>query len=402
MIRRTLAAAFLWLSMTTVALAEPVSGDWKQVLLEAEGQTVYWNAWAGDQRTNEFIDWARSEVKVKFGVNVVHVKISDTSEAVTRVIAEKIAGNDDDGAVDLIWINGENFATMKQNSLLYGPWAESLPNFHLTDPDNNPGIRADFTIPVEGYEAPWGKAQVVFYFDAAELSHPPLSMPELLAWSQAHPGRFTYPGPPDFLGSTFLKQALIELAPDRSKLYAPVVEAEFADVTKPLWAFLDELHPALWRSGRAFPTSGAELRQLMSDNEISIGFSFNPGEAASAVANGEFPDTVRSYVLQFGTIGNVSFLAIPYNSKSKAGAMVLTNFLLSPEAQSRQHNPLYLGMTTVLAVEKLEKSAKGLFDNIEQNSAALRPEDLGKALDEPHPSWMEKLEEEWQKRFSSK
>lgn len=402
MIKKIVAWTMLCMVAAPVALAESQIGSWDQVVAAAKGQTVYWNAWAGDSRTNDFIEWASAEVKSRFGVEVVHVKISDTSEAVTRVIAERSAGNDENGAVDLIWINGENFSTMKQNGLLFGPWAESLPNFPLTDPDNNPGVRADFTIPVEGFEAPWGKAQVVFYFDAADLSQPPLSMPELLAWAQAHPGRFTYPGPPDFLGSTFLKQALIELTPDRSKLYAPVNKADFAAATKPLWAFLDKLHPVLWRSGRAFPANGSELRQLMSDNELSIGFSFNPGEAASAVASGEFPGTVRSYILQSGTIGNVSFLGIPYNSKNKAGAMVLSNFLLSPEAQSRQHNPRYLGMTTVLAVEKLDAPSRALFDDIEHNSAALRPEELGRALSEPHPSWMEELEKEWQRRFIGK
>ncbi len=40
----------------------------------------------------------------------------------------------------------------------------------------------------------------------------------LLAWSKAHPGRFTYPKPPQFHGSSFLKQILLELTPDPAPL----------------------------------------------------------------------------------------------------------------------------------------------------------------------------------------
>ena len=60
-----------------------------------------------------------------------HVRLKDTAEAVTRVVAEKAAGRDRDGGVDLIWINGPNFLNMKQQGLLLGPVTQALPNFAL-------------------------------------------------------------------------------------------------------------------------------------------------------------------------------------------------------------------------------------------------------------------------------
>lgn len=380
--------------------AEPDPGNWSAVLEEARGQTVYWNAWAGEPRTNDYIAWAGQQVAERHGIKVIHVKLGDTAEAVSRVVAEKAAGTLAEGAVDLIWINGENFASMKHNNLLFGPWAEALPNFPLTDPDNNPGVRADFTVPVEGFEAPWGKAQIVFYHDRAFVSDPPNTLEGLLAWAEANPGRFTYPLPPNFLGSTFLKQALLKLVPDTAPLYKPVEEADFEAVSAPLWSYLDKLHPFLWRQGRAFPANSTEMRRLLADSEIAISLSFNPAEASSAIANGEFPNTVRSFVLDGGTIGNVSFLAIPFNASHKAGAMVLANFLLSPEAQARKQDPAIWGAETVLVMDRLTAGDRALFDGLELGEASLRPDELGVIIPEPHPSWMGRLEGEWQRRYT--
>jgi ABC-type uncharacterized transport system YnjBCD substrate-binding protein len=47
---------------------------------------------------------------------------------VNKVLGEKEAGRDADGSVDLVWVNGENFRTMRQGDLLYGSWAQFLPN----------------------------------------------------------------------------------------------------------------------------------------------------------------------------------------------------------------------------------------------------------------------------------
>ena len=142
---------------------------------------------------------------------------------------------------------------MKRNGLLFGPWAESLPHFPLTDPDNEPAVREDFTVPVEGYEAPWSRAQVVFYHDSADVADPPTTMAGLLDWAKGHPGRFTYPLPPNFLGSTFLKQALIALSGNDPALYREAQASDVGRVAAPLWTYLDALHPFLWRAGKAFP-----------------------------------------------------------------------------------------------------------------------------------------------------
>ncbi|OSQ51083.1 ABC transporter substrate-binding protein [Marivita geojedonensis] len=392
--------AALFATMTAVAVqAEPDPTDWEAVTEEARGQTVYWNAWGGSDTINSFIGWIGDRVQDEYGVTLEHVKLSDTAEAVSRVLAEKTAGKDEGGAVDMIWINGENFAAMKRQDLLFGPWVESMPSWAKVDVAGKPAVISDFTVPTDGLEAPWGMAQVVFYYDAARLETPPTTMNALADYAASNPGRFTYPQPPNFLGSTFLKQALIEFVPDMSVLQAPEEEADYEAVTASFWTFLDDLTPTLWRQGRAYPQNESRQIQLMADGEIDLAISFNPNEASNAIANGQLQNSVRSYVMDAGSIGNASFVAIPYNASAKAGAMVVANFMMSPEAQAMMQDPEVWGLGTVLDIAKLSDDERAKFEALEMGVATLPPSELGATLPEPHPSWMVRLEEDWAERY---
>jgi putative thiamine transport system substrate-binding protein len=377
------------------------AGAWDDTLAKARGQTVYWNAWGGDEQINAYIAWVGAELQKRKGVEVIHVKLTDTGEAVARVLAEKAAGRCAGGAVDLIWINGENFAAMKAEDLLFGPFVEALPSFVNVDTEGKPTTLVDFTVPTDGLEAPWGMAQFVFVYDGVVVDSPPRSIPALLDWARAHPGRFAYPAPPDFIGSTFLKHVLIELTADPALLQRPVAEADFAAVTAPLWQWLEEIRPHLWRQGATFPTSGPALHQLLDDREVDFSMAFNPAEASAAIAAGRLPESVRTFILEAGTIGNTHFVAIPFNAAHQAGAMVLADFLMSPEAQAHKQDPRVWGDGTVLALGKLSPADRELFDALPRGVATLPPDELVPVRPEPHPSWMVEIEAEWLRRFSS-
>ncbi|PVB60230.1 ABC transporter substrate-binding protein [Labrenzia sp. 011] len=397
-----LLATFL-ASVAAVAQNNAPTAEWQATLDAARGQTVYFHAWGGEPRINAFIGWASREVERDYGVRVVHVKVSDTASVVSQVLTEKSVGKDSGGAVDLIWINGENFASMKENGLLAAPgWAQTLPNWQYVDVENMPTVAIDFTVPTDGQESPWGMAKLVFMHDSARLQTPPTTLEELLAFAQANPGRFTYPQPPNFHGTTFLKQILASTAPDPALLSRPVDETAFATVTAPLFAYLDALNPVLWHQGKAFPKDAAHMRRLLADGELDIAFSFNPGDAAAAIASGELPPTVRSFVPDGGTIGNTHFVAIPFNSSAQEGAQVFANFLLSPMAQSRKRDPEFWGDPTVLNVASLPESDRALFEAQNLGPAALSPQDLGPVLPEPHPSWVSALEDAWSARYGSR
>ncbi|AQQ03547.1 ABC transporter substrate-binding protein [Roseibium algicola] len=386
------------------ASAQEAANDpaWQAVLDEARGETVYFHAWGGEPRINAYIAWAAREVANEFDVRVLQVKVSDTASVVSQVLAEKSVGKVSGGAVDLVWINGENFAAMKEQGLLAAPgWAQTLPNWDYVDVENKPTVVQDFTVPTDGQESPWGMAKLVFMYDSARLDTPPATLDALLSYAKANPGRFAYPQPPNFYGTTFLKQVLVSTVPDKAALTKPVDEARFEEMTAPLFAYLDALNGSLWRQGRAFPKDAAHMRQLLADGELDIAFSFNPSDASSAIANGEQPPSVRTFVLDGGTIGNTHFVAIPFNSSSQAGAKVFANFLLSPAAQARKQDPGIWGDPTVLNVAGLPETEKVLFDTLDLGPATLTPEQLGPVLPEPHPSWVSALEEAWTTRYGA-
>ena len=373
---------------------------WADVERTGRGQSVAWNAWAGDDRTNAFIAWVVERMKMLHDVNVQHVRLRDTSETVARIVAEKAGGRVSNGSVDLVWINGPNFLAMKQQGLLFGPVLDALPHAGLIDRVGKPTTMTDFSVPVDGYEVPWRMSQLVFVYDTAKLADPPRSMAALLAWSALNPGRLTHPTVRNFLGATFLKQALLEFVPDPATLQDAASDANFGPTTERLWTWYAALLPTLWRGGRNFPESGPAQRTLMNDGEIDLMVSFNPAEAATDIANRSLPESVRAYVLTGGTIGNCSFNAIPFNAAHVPGALLTADFLLSPEAQARGMDGRMLGSPTVLALEKLSAADRQLFADLPRPLGTLDDAELGRPLLEPHPSWMTRITAEWERRVT--
>lgn len=394
---RTLLAAAMAVTLSSPALSVEPTSDWEAVLEEARGETVYFNAWGGSDRINSYLQWASESLESEYGVTLEHVKVGDIAEIVGQLEAAKSVGRNDDGNVDLMWVNGENFAAMKRNGLTWGEFANHLENTGLVK--DSPSIKNDFSIPVEGLESPWGGAQLVFIYDTEITEKPPESSSELLTYMKDG-GRFTYPAPPAFHGTTFVKQMLIEVTSAKDALAQPVDEATFDDVTAPLWAYLDELHPLLRGAGKSWPTNAETTRQMLDDGEVDMALSFNPNEATAAVRDGQLPESVRTYVFKNGTIGNTHFVTIPWNAKAKAGAMVVANFFLSPEAQSRKANPEFWGDPTVLNLDALADDDRKAFEQIDLGPWAL-PIGSGTVLPEPHASWAEALEKAWIERYGS-
>lgn len=378
------------------SIANDLNLPWDKQLKKAKGQTVYFNAWGGDDRINRYLLWAAKRIKKEYDVTLKHVKIGDIAEVVGQLEAAKTVGRNTDGNVDLMWINGENFAAMKRNHLIWAAFANVLPNQKFVKESQS--IAMDFSVPVDGLESPWGSAQLVFFNDAKRLPQPPKSTKALLAFVKAG-GRFAYPAPPSFHGTTVIKQFLYDLTEQRAALAQPVNSATFDAVTAPLWRFLDELHPALWGSGKSWPSSAEHTRQMLDDGELDIALSFNPNEASAAVKRGQLAETVRTFVFDSGTIGNTHFVTIPFNAKAKAGAMVVANFLISAEAQAHKASPDVWGDLTVLDMQKLSDADKKQFAAIELGPWGL-PTGSSKTLPEPHASWAGALEEAWLKRYS--
>ncbi|GAF56544.1 LOW QUALITY PROTEIN: ABC transporter, periplasmic substrate-binding protein YnjB [Psychrobacter sp. JCM 18901] len=394
-------------SPTTANINQDLS-PWQQIEAKGSNQDVYFYAWGGDPQINAYLQWVADQVDDKYNINLVHVKLSDTSEAVSRVLAEKSAHNDNQGSVDLVWINGANFATMSENSLLLKQWANKLPNFALTDPENNLTVNFDFGVPTNGMEAPWGQASLTFYYDSLSTSKPPTTLTELTTWTAQNPGRFSYPKPPDFLGMSFLKYVLVMLHERQdaqtgknisAQLNLPATEENTALVLDPLWAFLDGFHPTLWRNGEQFVQTGAQMRRLVDDTELSLAFTFSAPEVPAAVQRYDLPQSIRSYAMSDGSLSNTHFVAIPYNASHPQAAQLVANFLMSPEAQAKKTNPSVWGDKSVLVQSTLSPAQQALFKTKQPHPSALPFDSVKRTVSEPHPSWVEAIQQGWQARY---
>jgi len=376
--------------------------DWVSVLAAAKGQTVNWYIWGGSDSINAYVDnFYGKALKERYDITLNRVPLADTVDAVNQVLSEKQAGTDP-GSVDLIWINGENFFTLKQADMLYKDWAQKIPNAKLVDWEN-PAINLDFGNPVDNQESPWSSAQFQFIYDSARMSEDelPRSYADLKEWACANPGRFTYiaPGPGGFLGTRFAKGALYEVSGD-AKQWLSFDQALWDQHSPALWDYFNELKPCLWREGETYPKDESELVNLFANNEVDFSMTNDITGAGRWIADGRMPETARAFVFDNYMIGDFNYVAIPLNAPNKAAALVLANLLLEPEFQAAQilpENGFGLGyaidvtrVTDEAALSALETAASQLGD------AATPASDLAKSLvGDSAAEYQGLLEQDW-------
>ncbi|WP_061708860.1 ABC transporter substrate-binding protein [Pseudenterobacter timonensis] len=376
-----------------LAVPALAADTWQAVKKEAQGQTVWFNAWGGDEAVNRYLDWVSGEMKSHYAITLKIVHLADGADAVKRIQTEASAGRTRRGSVDLLWVNGENFRTLKEANLLQTGWAQSLPNWRYVD--RAKPVTEDFAIATDGAESPWGGAQLTFIARKESLPAPLRDANALLDYARQHPGKVTYPRPPDFTGTAFLEQLLLTLTDNPQALKSPPDSATFAQITAPLWRYLDTLHPWLWREGEDFPPSPARMDTLLASGSLNLSLTFNPAHARQKVASGELPADSYSFGFTDGMLGNVHFVAIPANSSASAGAKVVANFLLSPEAQIRKADPQIWGDPSVLSVASLPPHQAAALGK-------LTPGELPPVLPEPHAAWVNALEQEWLRRYGTR
>ncbi len=377
--------------------------DWDSVLEAARGQTVNWYVWGGSDSINAYVDnFYGTALKERYDITLNRVPLADTVDAVNQVLSEKQAGTDP-GSVDMIWINGENFFTLKQAEMLYPDWAQKIPNSALVNWDN-PAINLDFGNPVDDLESPWSSAQFQFIYDSARMNEDelPRSYAELAEWTCEHSGRFTYIDPNGsggFLGTRFVKGALYELS-GGAEQWQQVDKALWNEHFPTLWDYFNEIESCLWREGETYPQDESELVNLFANNEIDLSMTNDITGAGRWIADGRMPETARAFVFDNYMIGDFNYVAIPLNAPNKAAALVLANLLLEPEFQAAQilpENGFGLGyaidinrVTDETALAALEESASKLGD------AATPASDLAKSLvGDSASEYQNLIEQDW-------
>lgn len=400
--RFALPVAVLGLGMTACAAPDTPKGSttakksWAQITDGAKGQSVDLWMYGGDQQGNAYVDKVLAPAASKLGVTLRRVPVADTSDAMTRILAERQAGTKE-GTVDLVWVNGDNFATGKQAGAWSCGWSAQLPNMKYVAKDDAL-VTKDFGTDVAGCEAPWHKAQFTLVYDSARVAQPPTSMAGVLQWATAHPGRFTYPAPPDFTGSVFVRQAFYSASGGYAKIPSQFSQGAYDKLTPGLWKSLKEVAPSLWRGGRTYPRDAVALDKLYADGSVDMTMTYGPATLTKLVADGTFPATTRVLPLTEGTVGNSSFLAIPASAKDSDGAKIVANLALSPQQQAAKANPRTWGQFTVLDTGLLNETERALFDRLPA-SKVVPPYDVlsRNANPELASSWVPKLDDGWRK-----
>lgn len=327
-------------------MMEPPPGfeSWEDVVAAADGMTVNWYLWGGSDAINEFVDTTYGiPLMEEYNITLNRVPLADTADAVNQVLSEAEAGVEgDDGSIDLIWINGENFFTLKQADLLFGPWSETIPNSALVDWEN-PAVGFDFGREVNGYESPWSRAQLHFIYDTARMNEEelPRSYAELTEWIEANPGRFTYlaPGPGAFQGTRFVKQALFEVSGGQEQWVGDFNQELYDEWAPQVWDLLNSWESNLWRGGETYPTNVNEVHELFANGEIDFTITQAVAGAGPAIEAGQIPPTSRAFTFEDNMIGDYNYVAIPFNAPNKAAAMILANLILRPDRQAQQVVP---------------------------------------------------------------
>ena len=370
--------------------------SWSDIVEEARGQTLYFYGWGGSDAINRFLqEWVASRLQEDYEIDFEFVPVTDASVFVNAVAGEQAAGRDSDGSVDMMWINGENFRTMREADLLFGPFSDRLPHQQFVDSDSAV-IANDFGYPVNGYESPWGSAQFVMTYDQARTPEPPTRIGALLEWIRANPGRFAYPAPPDFTGSAFVRHVFYHVAGGYERLLGPFDQDLFNEIASETWALLNELEPYLWREGETYPENKARLEDLFANSEVDFDMNYNPAGSANLVAQGRYPESTRTFVFDEGTIANTHYVAISYNSSSKAAAMVAADFLLGPEAQLEKQRAEVWGDLTVLDVSSLTDEFRTAFESLPRPPSVLSPQTLGEyRMPELQADWLQAIEAGW-------
>lgn len=339
--------------------------SWEDVLSGAAGQKMNWWTYNDDAADgtpgvyNSWIDnWLIPRMADLYDITVVRHPLADTVDAVNRVINEYNMGmSTSNGSVDMIWINGENFATLKNLGYAYGPWANKVPNavnFNFSSSQ----IAYDFGLRTQGFEMPYNEAQFIFIYNNNTVRSSSINtISNLISWIKATPGKFTYAAPCsdatcsnyDYTGSAFIRHVFYYTASPYTQFLGDFNEGLYEGVAPSFFSLLRGLEPYLYVNqsyyglNHNYPAAHDDVEELFTRSLTDVTFSYDVGRVTNQIAIGTWPSSTQSLVLQSGTIGNTNFVLIPANAKNKLAAVVTGNFIASAQAMFSRAQPEVIG-----------------------------------------------------------
>ena len=403
-----------------VGLPGNVQISWEGVVSQAKGSTVNFFTCGGCPKYNNWIDkYLTPQLKALYDINLVRKPIVGPTSIALQLVEDQIAQKPgaSNVSVDLIWLNLENFARLRNppaggKSNAYGPWAMKIPS----------ASNFDFSSP-SGYEFPYDGAQCVFIYNGNQITSAAdlkliSTIDGLKTWITANKGKFTYAAPAtnaaggtgDYTGSAFIRHVFYTLAaPYTDFLSSSDTTALYNTRAPKFFQFLRDIEPFLYSAqsdstfvGRFknYPTNNTMVDTLFARQSVYLTISYTPSYAADMVAKKAWDAALvnpQAYVLTSGTLANTNFVAIPANSKNKLGAVVAANFLGSPQAN--YYRALNLGALPVYDLQAEAFTTGGwqvAFDTIDRSPRTPSAQQLAAGkLAELSPAYITRLQRDW-------
>lgn len=202
----------------------------------------------------------------------------------------------------------------------------NVPNLSMINP----------AAPEDPIRLPYRGSQVLIAYDSAKVATAPKTFADIVAFAKANPGRFTY-GRPDKggSGSNFVIRAIHEgNGRDPGAFTKDNFEPALAEtMLQKGWDILKDLHPFTFGEG-TYPAGNTPALQLLAQGAVDMIPAWSD-QALQAIGQGVLPETVKVVQLQdLALCGGFAYSAIPTNATDLQGALLLANFMLTPEMQT--------------------------------------------------------------------
>ncbi|MEO7587408.1 MAG: extracellular solute-binding protein [Arachnia sp.] len=310
-------------------------------------------------------------VKVDFDLHGTH-----DQQTVAKLTAATV--QDKDPGMDLI--DGGFVAQLSASGLLADATKTQLANLK-----DVPQSILDTATP---NAIPYRASSVLLAYNGKEVTEPPKTLDELLAWIKANPGKFAYNsagtgGSGDAFITTVLDKTIPEA--ERAKMVTDYVP-ELEKLWDPGLATLKELNPYVYQKG-VYPNGNNGTLELLSSGQIWMAPVWSD-MFVSGVASGQIPaDTKTTQITDPSFTGGASFLGIPKASKNVEAAQTLVNWVLTPEAQ--EIISTQVSGYPVIELSLLSKSIQDKFKDAD--IANLRPPYFSQMSADMAKMWTEKV-----------
>ncbi len=183
-----------------------------------------------------------------------------------------------------------------------------------------------------GYGVAYRASAVTLAYNSQQISTPPKTFNDLIAWIKANPGKFTYCRPDEGGTGNFFVASAIRSVMDPKLLLKPWSKAAEASWPK-AWALLKSIEPDLFQGG-FHPAGNLPVLNLLAKGSITMATAWSD-QGLAQQDKGLLPKYIHFTQIDPPLAGGPTFLSVPKLAQNPAGAKAFINFILQPVEQGK-------------------------------------------------------------------